>query len=208
MIAEAWNKTLAPILDRMAQKGLDSAFTPTLLPNISRLDVTQFKFGTNPPRVQYIRLLNSSVVFTSEYGMVKDLDPGDLARSDKKLLLLEMGVGFKSVGSSMKASFEKATQTFLSFIPLPRKRLPALLSLSNLAIQATVVLLLEIQPQPPFFQVCRFCFSERPDITFSLRPLSSLDVTALPVISQTLDYLISRNLAGIVNPHYVEIKPP
>ena len=207
MIAEGWNKTLAPQLDRLVQRQLDGALRTNLLPNISRLEVTEFKFGNKSPRIQYIRLLNSSSVYNCGYGLVRGLNPLNLGLNSKKLVLLELGLGFKSEGSLMKASFEHASKSVMSFIPLPRKRLPALISISDLAVQATVVVLIELLPNSPYIQVCRWCFSEKPDVTFSLRPLASLDVTTLPLISQAVEFIINRSFASVVNPKFVEIHP-
>lgn len=206
ILAEGWNTTLGPQLNAIIEKQLDTALKMSILPNISRLEVSEFKFGTKPPRIQYIRLLNTSSLLSSGYGLAENLGP--TVAEDKSFVLLELGLGFVSEGSMMKASFEPGRRTLASIIPLPKKRLPSLLSLSDISVQATLLLLIQFLPHPPFIRVSRWCFADKPDVRFSLRPLSSLDVTALPVLSQALEYWINRSLQPIVNPNYVQASPP
>jgi Ca2+-dependent lipid-binding protein len=47
-------------------------------------------------------------------------------------------------------------------------------------------------------------FLRKPVLDFSLKPLGPIDVTAIPILSQFISYMVEQALDPLVEPNFVE----
>lgn len=93
-----------------------------------------------------------------------------------------------------------AARPFISLHPTQ----PALLTVSDVTCLATVVLVFEVKKRSPYMRLCRLAFMGRPALDFALRPMGPLDVTAVPLLSQAVSYIVDQAISPLIEPSFLE----
>lgn len=89
---------------------------------------------------------------------------------------------------------------------LGSSRLPSILTVSQVKIQASLAVVLEVLSKPPYIRCTRMAFLRKPVLDFSLKPLGPVDVTAIPIISQIVSYIVDQALAPLVEPSFLDFQ--
>ena len=97
VIRQAWSGALEPALSGLVERNLDALFQRNKPANVSRLDVTEMSFGSKPPEVQYVRLLNATSMPSRGYTLARNL-----TSKPSKTIVMELMVRYVSEGSRMK----------------------------------------------------------------------------------------------------------
>jgi hypothetical protein len=97
LIRHSWPMLMEPALSRLVERKVDAVFQRNKPADVTHLDVTELSFGTEPPELQYMRVLNTTGLPSEGYTLGRDL-----AISSPNALVVETMVQYESQGSRMK----------------------------------------------------------------------------------------------------------